>query len=66
MPTNEEVARIEAAFARQYDLDLPGIHKDIATLRTAVAAPSPDDAATFYTYNGTEAFVPDLETIDAS
>jgi hypothetical protein len=51
---------------RQYDLDLPGIHKDIASLRTAVATPSPDIPATFYTYNGTEAFVPDLETIDAS
>ncbi|MDU0309428.1 hypothetical protein [Rhizobium sp. 10PS4] len=67
MPDNDEVARIETAFARQYDLDLLGIRQDAASLREAVAGPiNNNGAATFYTYNGTQAFIPDLETIDPS
>jgi hypothetical protein len=67
MPNNDEVARIETDFARQYDLDLPGIRQDAASLREAVAGPiNNNGAATFYTYNGTQAFIPDLETIDPS
>src|SRR5437016_1957567 len=65
MPSNEEVIQIESSFARQYGLDLPGIHKDAATLRRAIAA-SASDPAKFYTYNGSQAFVPDLEAIDPS
>jgi len=67
MSSNVDVARIETAFAQQYDLDLPGLHKDIANLRTAVAAPLTEiEAAASYTYNGSLSFVPDLETIDPS
>lgn len=67
MLTSDEVLRIEAEFARQYDLDLPGIRQDAVSLRDAVAGPVTNNgAATFYTYNGTQAFIPDLETIDTS
>ncbi len=66
MPTKEDVARIESNFARQYDLDLAGIYKDAASLRTALAARPAANQSLVFTYNGSEAFVPDLETIDAS
>lgn len=66
MPSKEEVGKIQVAFARQYDLDLLGIHSDSAALKTSLLAPSNNGAATFYTYNGNEAVVPDLETTDAS
>lgn len=67
MPDLDEVARIETDFARQYDLDLPGIRQDAASLRKAVAGKVNDNrTATFYTYNGPQAFIPDLETIDPS
>ena len=66
MPSDDEVSRIEADFARQYDLDLPGIRQDAQSLRAAVAGPVIDPLVPFYTYNGTQAFIPNLETIDPS
>jgi hypothetical protein len=37
MPSKEDIAKIQVAFATQYGLDLAGIHKDTETLRTLVA-----------------------------
>ena len=66
MPGQDEIARIERQFAKQYGLDLDGIHRDARALRTLIAdttatSKAVDDAS--YTYNGSQAIVPDLETI---
>jgi len=64
MPTKAEIALIETAFAQKYGLDLVGMKTDEARLRTLVTeSPRPNPADyTYYTYNGSEAFVPNLET----
>jgi hypothetical protein len=65
MPSKEDIAKIQVAFATQYGLDLAGIHKDTETLRTLVAEipiNSNQINNSCYTYDGTQAFVPNLET----
>ena len=66
MPTKSDIANIKLAFSKQYGLDLPGIHRDAAALRTLVADAAANsnvsDFANCYSYDGKEAIVPDLET----
>src|SRR5580704_5558591 len=68
-PTSAQIIDIKAAFARQYDLDLDGIQRDAKTFRLLVADTSTDSwvnsgqiTSNCYTYDGTQALVPDLET----
>ena len=60
------IFNIKVAFSKQYGLDLSGIHRDAATLRTLVADAAANSNALDYTncysYDGKEAIVPDLET----
>lgn len=67
MPSETDIAKIELAFASQYGLDLAGIHEDAASLKKLVAIDNPAPVGPgCYTYNGSQAFVPDLETIKFS
>ena len=69
MPTSAQIIDIKAAFARQYDLDLNGIQRDAKTFRLLVADTSVNSGvnpgqitSNCYTYDGTQALVPNLET----
>ena len=69
MPTSAQIIDIKAAFARQYDLDLDGIERDAKNFRLLVADTSADTGvnsgqitSNCYTYDGTQAIVPNLET----
>jgi hypothetical protein len=66
MPSKADIANIKVDFSRQYGLDLSGIHRDAATLRSLVADAAANsnvlDYTNCYSYDGKEAVVPDLET----
>jgi len=67
MLNSDQTSTIKSAFAERYDLDLAGIRNDAAALKTAVQSPDPANqpaAGACYTYDGHQAFVPDLETLD--
>ncbi|MBN8892734.1 MAG: hypothetical protein J0H91_20815 [Rhodospirillales bacterium] len=66
MPTQADLATIEAAFAQQYGLDLNGIRSDAKQFTALIASNAPDPQSVkgaCYTYDGAQAIVPDLETI---
>jgi hypothetical protein len=67
MLNSDQTSTIKSAFAERYNLDLAGIRKDAAALKTAVQSPDPanqQSAGACYTYDGHQALVPDLETLD--
>jgi hypothetical protein len=64
MPSDAEIGNIEVEFAAKYGLDLAGIKSDTARLKElATQHGQNNDAAayTYFTYNGGQAFVPNLE-----
>jgi hypothetical protein len=65
----DQISHIEFTFAKRYDIDLIGIRNDAKVLMAAVQSPdssNPENASACYAYDGRQAFVPDLDTLDCA